>query len=252
MIARNEFFTNYLSHIAVMFTFSFGSAMAAAPTNEQKTDLLAAENYALNIAEKNFTTALDDIGDETIDGYVIEEENWEALSAEMLKALKKRITDTTDAQLDNYTATGATTSALAEEVYELSEDYTVSALTSWIKSDFAVKAAAKQFAADQAELADNVDHVDLSLYSNTTPKTGDTYYQMAVKAIEAVKNGIYDPSVDVDTYNTVTEYKNRIDIVTWWVNQQIEKTYVGDTTIESGLYKFASTSDAKGRNQDSY
>ena len=86
-----------------MFTFSFGSAFAAAPTNEQKTNLLAAENYALNIAEKNFTTALDDIGDETIDGYVIEEEN---LTDQTLLTAVKEVYSNKDKYIKNMSESG--------------------------------------------------------------------------------------------------------------------------------------------------
>ena len=55
--------------IAVMFTFSFGSAFAAVATSEQKTTLATATTLATKQAQANFDLAMDELTGVAVGGF---------------------------------------------------------------------------------------------------------------------------------------------------------------------------------------
>ena len=248
-------FLTVLLALSVVFTYTVGTAFASTGVNaqantpataEQKANLLAAEKQALTQADANFKIAMDEIGDYKDAGsnYVIKAAAWEQVKTEIWSALEKAIKAKTDAEIENYTAGAATGSALVDEVYVDGGNsmLTVSNIKTFITTDangFTVKAALKQFDADQAEAIKKLDLVDLEQYSKSTPKTGKTYYEMAKAAVESLKEQVNDEtSMDKTTVAKIAEQVNNINFL---VNSRIDVLYVGTTSIPSGLYKLNAT-----------
>ena len=226
-----------------MFTFSFGSALAAISPSAKAT-LLEAEKLALTRAEGNFDAVYaslentyNNIGVHA-DGYEITDEAWATVKTDAWKAYKKVITDITDNFDHDPTAT--TAAGMVDEVYVSGGDSILTAtfIQSWLYTNCLLDAARSQMAIDKQELIDRIDAVDFSLYSKTTPSTGDTYYELAVKRAEALKDVVkgYDETDEV-AYQNVMMVKSAMDGLNAAIYAWTPALTIGTTGIESGLYK---------------
>jgi len=238
-----------------MFTFSFSTAFAGtAATDVQKSNLLAAEKLALATAQANFQTAIDEQGDVAYGTYfVVKESVWAELQAELYAEFVKFIEAKTDAQIADYTATATNPSALVDEIYVDNsiggvKILTVSYINDWLDYHYAVKAAKTQFANDQADALAKLDKVDLNLYSKTTPKTGDTYYEQAAEAVKTAKDTVSAININATdvagnaTYATTDAVKTAYESMSGYVNSIVTPLTIGTTGIASGFYKLSDSS----------
>ena len=171
-------FMTVLLVVAVLFTFSFGSAFAAEPTLAQKVN--QAKGAVLETLATNYESLLGTLADKEVSGYEIEKDAWVKAAADLQDAVEAKIEEAAAKLvadgIDN-TVIGFTT--------ELAK---VGVTVAELELQLDVNAAARyQYAVDKAEFLALVEAIDLSVYSTTTPKEGKTYYEQA-EAI--VKEGI--------------------------------------------------------------
>ena len=202
-------FLSILLALAVGFTFTFGSAMsafAASATDDQAKLLTDAYTYAQGQVNTYFDKAYDSVVKEgKIRTYPVEKAAWDALT---IKAdLDKELSKTVDTQAKNYSATGATYKAVAEDIFKYGTTGalvgatvdTEAKITAWIHEFYDVKAALNQYNSEIEEAKETFDKVDYSLYSKTTPVGETSYYEQAVAKVAEGKIAARDKA-DSDAF----------------------------------------------------
>lgn len=216
--------------IAVMFTFSFGSAFAATATGSEKADVLKqAKAVAEKIVNDYYDDAMEIVVKDNLD-YTIADDNaiaaaWEKIDVradvlakinELYVAESELISDSV-ADNDNY-EDGDTANMYAAKVFKLdandNSDYkavlsptdengTASSvlaeeqLANFIRNLDGLQAVLNMFNADRDEALSAFDKVNWDLYStkvNEDDPDGRTYLQMAEDKIADAKEGTTDAS----------------------------------------------------------
>jgi len=206
--------------VAVMFTFSFSTAFAGTAATTAQAELLTdAYEYAQGQINTYFDKAYTAVVKAGVAGYTVKQAAWDALP---IKAdLEKKLAAVVDAQAKDYTAVGSTAKAVAQNIFvdDLNANApfvgaavdTQTALENWIYDAYVVKAALNQYNTDIAKAVSAFDKVDYSLYSTTTPTTGETYYEKAVARVAAGKIAARDGAA-TDTYELLVEECNESTI----------------------------------------
>ena len=235
-----------------MFTFSFGSAMAATPTNADANMIKQATDYvkaglpeAVQKAYKSVLTA-------EANAYITEAA-WEAAAADIVADLSDAIDFAKDGYL-NDTATAPTDWNKYDYVYAASKlyaDYTYTELAADFSANAnasAVTAAKEQFKIDLKDAMAVYDKVDLNaLYSKTEPTTGKTYYEQAANAIATAKESLNkyffnDKGEVINVRQTVSELSEDIKVAKGW----IENGYPGHEGLGVEAFKGVKAENYEG------
>lgn len=201
--------------IAVLFTFSFGSAFAAVATPEQQTKLLEAEAYAKQQIKTNFEQYMKAPKDVVVVGINVKAATWTNQKDAVWALIEKAISNLTAAQLKNFTAVGADVNALANEVYLTPLGMgTVAGVETWMGTDENCYDIAKvQFDLDVKEEMKPLDSVDMNQYSTTTPEGKKVYADRVKEAVadmkvvldKKIKDGIENKTL-LATFNEIHNY----------------------------------------------
>ena len=233
-----------LNIIAVMFTFSFGSAMADTVSNSDANMIKQATDYvktglpeAVQKAYKSVLTA------GTANTYITEAA-WEAAAADIVDELNDDIDTARDGYLNGTTQLASGWNAY-DYVYAASKlyaNYTYTALAEDFADNddqFAVMAAKAQFKIDLTDEMKVYDKVDLNaLYSKTEPTTGKTYYEQAAEAIATAKESLNkyffnDKGEVINVHEDVAGLAGDIVVAKGW----IEDGFAGNSTLDVDAFK---------------
>ena len=228
--------------IAVMFTFSFGSAFAAGGVdNSADANMIkqAADYVKAGLPEAVQKAYKSVLTGGTANTYITEAA-WEAAAADIVDSLSDDIDSATDTFLNTTAPTEAGWNSY-DYVYAASvlyPNYTYTKLATDATNGFdkngskyALMAAKEQFKLDLADAMSVYDKVDLdALYSKTEPTTGATYYEQAAEKLQLNKealNGFYftaDGSVTA-VGTTVSTVENEITAIKGWIGTGVTGAY---------------------------
>ena len=245
-------FLSILLALAVGFTFTFGSAMSAfadTATPDEVKYYKAAGEYMATEASKNFDAAYSAITDAAPTDNYITAAAWETVKADLKALVLADIEAATETAITTDSAHGNLTGyAAADYATVFANKYFINYtdLLSWLTSDTEtdkvgalvtnadnavnakVYAAQAQFKTNFDKYVAKYDKVDLTLYSKTTPTTGDTYYMQAVKKIAKDKELLNAYYFNAD--GTVN-LSNKADII--WSDNFVKNFILGKTTTDS-------------------
>ena len=246
-------FLTVLLVIAVMFTFSFGTAFAAfSPVTD------AEGTYAARVAkaEAEVLKALDNTlatygkaSSGYIVGFTIESDTYDSLLPEVKEELLKAIDTKTTALLAGTGVTGS------ETVAQLTAKYTdgTNALSSvaaidavYATTKFVEKAVYAQFAVEQKKVLDKFETVDLNAFSNTTPANNPvTYYQAAYELLEGMKDTV--KNAEIGALVNSTTVANAMNVINAEVAKvQPVQVNVGGSLVNTNVYEFTTAALANG------
>ena len=224
--------------VAVMFTFSFSTAFAAAASYDDAQLIQKATDYAKAQMAADMEKAYKDVVAAKVtagDINFITEAAWAAIAEDYIVTVNGLF----DSAMAGYLGNDATLPAgwktyqnnivkVADALYgaggaALSNTFCYTNFYSEFTNGAsmrAVEAAKEQFKLSFPTVVAKYDNVDLSLYSTTTPTSGDTYYEQAVAAIEKSKESLEKIYFDAEgklttaygaNFSSVSAIKGEID-----------------------------------------
>lgn len=220
--------------IAVLFTYSVGAAFAVPATPEQTSNLRVAQTYAEAQSKIIFDSILNKLDDNTnkltVGAYEIKRSVTMAQKDNLWNMVVGLIAKKTDDAAANWNGAwdGLTGAALAQQVYpDFLAEATLKPLLEMPENSYFLAKA--QFDADYADLVGEVNSVDMTQYSSTTPEGARSYADRAKDVVELIKADLAQKKSAAETL-AATQGATAAAVTTLFNAKGVMKTVVDDNT----------------------